>query len=387
MKTFSFVEDYLEVLNGDRDLVTGKLHGLFLDTPPIVNLARYDVKILDSMSQQTQCGNALTDRQAELACKMIVKYKKQLAAKGIDVAPIENPMYRMPLRIIDRRKLIKLEAQHIVLKFPFETKLIDQIRDMAKDSAGRWKWQSEAKEWQVALTETNVVAVCGIGKANDFEIDPELIKLEDAITKIESQPYAIELTQQFGKLVITNAQKTLIDAVVNECALAFDNLHLLIDKSATFGYTVDDLLCQSLVTKHGSRITNLIIAQETKFAPTNDDSIFQDIINYAELVNRYPIYVYEPDMSGRLYENFVKKFFNNEHIIQTQTLAADVNTATTKVIYFNKYNAKWNKAVPLLISGQGMMHGGEKTLLLQQAEKVVYFATEVYNVNTMKRKH
>jgi hypothetical protein len=39
----------------------------------------------------------------------------------------------------------------------------------------------------------------------------------------------------------------------------------------------------------------------------------------------------------------------------------------------------WDQPIPLLVSGQGMMHGGEKTLLLQRAEKVVYFATEVYN--------
>ena len=46
----------------------------------------------------------------------------------------------------------------------------------------------------------------------------------------------------------------------------------------------------------------------------------------------------------------------------------------------------WDQPVPLLISGQGMMHGGEKTLLLQRAEKVVYFAAEVYNIRNMQRK-
>jgi hypothetical protein len=39
--------------------------------------------------------------------------------------------------------------------------------------------------------------------------------------------------------------------------------------------------------------------------------------------------------------------------------------------------------IPLLVSTQGMMFGGEKSLLLQRAEKVVFFAEDVY---TSKKK-
>jgi hypothetical protein len=92
-------------------------------------------------------------------------------------------------------------------------------------------------------------------------------------------------------------------------------------------------------------------------------------------------------MSERLYKNFVTQFFNPEEIYQIQTLKPKELEANKKVLYFNKFNARWDQPVKLLISGQGMMHGGDKTILLQQAEKVVYFATEVYNVTTMKRKH
>jgi hypothetical protein len=35
--------------------------------------------------------------------------------------------------------------------------------------------------------------------------------------------------------------------------------------------------------------------------------------------------------------------------------------------------------IPLLISGAGMLFGGDKQLMIQQAEKVVYCATDVYN--------
>ena len=105
-------------------------------------------------------------------------------------------------------------------------------------------------------------------------------------------------------------------------------------------------------------------AQETKFAPTNDESVFQDLIKYANIVNRYPIYVYEPDMSERLYKDFCSRYFIEEDIYRTQTLKNSNSLSKARVIYFNKYTASWDQPVPLLISGQGMMHGGEKTLLL-----------------------
>jgi hypothetical protein len=94
MRKFSSVEDYIEVINGDRDATTGRLYGLFDSRPPIINLARYDVQILDSMSQATQSGRSLTDKQADLAVKIVLKYRKQLERQDIDVSPVETPNFR-----------------------------------------------------------------------------------------------------------------------------------------------------------------------------------------------------------------------------------------------------------------------------------------------------
>jgi hypothetical protein len=113
MKTFTYVEDYLEVINGDRDPATGKIYGLFDSTQPIVSLARYDVQVLASMSAATQSGRALTDRQAELAVKIIQKYRKQLEKLDIDIAPIESPQFRLGVRTIDRRRLLYIQDDHI----------------------------------------------------------------------------------------------------------------------------------------------------------------------------------------------------------------------------------------------------------------------------------
>lgn len=386
MRKFSSVEDYIEIINGDRDAVTGRLYGLFDSRPPIVSLARYDVQILDSMSQATQSGRSLTDKQADLAVKIVLKYRKQLERQEIDVSPVENPQFRLGIRQIDRRKLLYVEDNSIVLKFPYDTTLINDLRDLAKISQGRWRFDANNRAWSLALTETNVVAANGFAQNHKFEIAPEFARFIEAVEACEQQPYEIKLVKTDNDLTIINAARTLRESINNLCGLEANNLDQLVDMSSVYGYTVDEQLQIDVALKYNARICNLMTAQETKFAPNSDAAVFEDVIRYADIVNRYPVYVYEPDMSGRLLENFVQKYFDQEHVYQAQTLKRPKDTVDKRVVYFNKFSASWNQPIPLLISGQGMMHGGEKSLLIQEAEKVVYFATEVYNIHTMKNK-
>ena len=385
MKQFPYVEDYLEVINGDRDPVTGKLHGLFDSTPPIINLARYDVNIVASMSSNTQTGHALTDRQAEIACKIILKYRKQLATHSISVDPVESPVFRIPLRTIDRRKLMTLVDNEICLKFPFETKLIDQVRDMTKDRQGHWRWSDASKEWRLGLTETNLVTAVGIGRMNQFEIDPELLELEQRILDIEATPYEIKLVKTNNQLSITNMPPSLSDYIESELGgLNSNNIVKLIDHASILGYSVDRVLEYTVTKDHPPRVFNLMLGREHRFSPQTDADVLEDIIYYAELTNRWPIYVYEPDMSDKLYKGFVEKYFAPDQVYKSTSNKKQPEVEGKRVVFFNKYAANWEFDIPLLLSSAGMMHGGEKTMLLQRAKKVVYFAAQVYN-NTKGR--
>ena len=79
MMKYTTVEDYLEVIAGLKDPVTLKNNpnnnwfGVF---EPIISLARYDTDVLNSMSTTASEGRALTERQGELAVKIVVKYIK-----------------------------------------------------------------------------------------------------------------------------------------------------------------------------------------------------------------------------------------------------------------------------------------------------------------------
>lgn len=385
MKTFTYVEDYLEVINGDRDPVTGKSYGLFDNTPPIVSLARYDVQILSSMSGATLEGKSLTDKQAELAVKIILKYRKQLEKLDIDVGPVETPKFRLGIRQIDRRRLLLVENDHIVLRFPYDVKLISDIRDLAKISQGSWQFQSDSRAWKLALTETNVVAAHGFATNNNFEIDLNFNQYLDAVLEVEKQPYQIQLTLNNGNIQITNAHNSLIESVSNWCKLDQSNIDLLVDHSSIYGYTVSTEIIDNITNKYNARICNLMLSKDSKFTPNSDYLVYKDVIEYVKVSQRYPIYVYEPDLSERLLNNFVRQFFNEDEIHHVRDLKKAATTVDKKVIYFNKYKAEWDQSINLLISGHGMMHGGEKSLLLQQAKKIVYFATEVYNSTNTRR--
>lgn len=384
MKKFSYVEEYLEVINGDRDPASGKIYGLFDSTSPIVSLARYDVQVLASMSAATQSGRALTDRQAELAVKIILKYRKQLEKLDIDVSPVETPQYRLGIRTIDRRRLLYIEDDRVVLKFPYETKLIDDLRDLAKISQGAWAFDSGNRAWRLAITETNIVAAHGFAENHQFEIADEFKSYFQAIINCEQIPYEIKLVESDSGFVIENAANSLTQAVNDYCGFDRSNRDWLVDNSPIYGYTVDESIVTAISAEYSPRICNLMLAHESKFKPDSDSTVLKDVVHYAETTGRYPIYVYEPDMSSRLYKNFVEQYFGPDDIYCVQKLKSEESLVHKKVIYFNKYTAGWNQPVPLLISGQGMMHGGEKSLLLQRAEKIVYFATEVYNNKSKK---
>lgn len=385
MKTFPYVEDYLEVINGDRDPISGKPYGLFSDTPPIISLARYDVQIINSMSTSTLEGKALTDKQAELALKIIFKYKKQLEKLAIDIGPISNPQFRLGVRQIDRRRMLYIDNDKIVLKFPYDTKLIDNIRDLAKISQGRWNFCAEPKIWQLSITETNVIAAHGFATNHQFEISESFKAYLDTVLECEKIPHEIKLTKIDNQLTITNAAPSLIEAINNWCGFDSSNIDLLVDAAPVYGYTVDKDIEDNIISNYSPRIYNLMTAIESKFSPTVQYELVDDIVKYAKITGRYPIYVYEPDLSDRLLDNFVRQNFEDDEIYRVRDLKKVSPAIHKKVIYFNKYTAQWDQPIPLLISGQGMMHGGEKSMLLQRAEKIVYFATEVYNNKNNRR--
>ena len=395
MKTFTYVEEYLLLLNGNLDPITGKAGYMMFPNASLISLARYDVKVISSMCGSIMDNRPLTDKQGELACKIILKYRRQFAnlyrtngadsIHGIDVSPVEKPRYQLGLRTIDRRRLFYIEKDKIILKFPFEPKLVDAVRDKTKVSSGRWRFINEekTKHWSIALTEPNFKTCLEFARANEFDIAPEVFDIEKKL--LATELYRLDLDHdEEGNPFIHNAPQTILDFVDSRGGMNIDNIINLVDLSTVLHYGVDPKYEKIITKDYSPRVYNLLRQNNIKFAPSLQKSILDDLFIYANITNRFPIYVYEPNLSDELRDTFVYGYFNEDEVLIVPRDNNPIDTAGKKVVYFTKYRATWPDRIPLLVTNAGMMHGAEKTLLLQRAEKVVYFAAEVYNVYTSK---
>ena len=117
--TYSHVEDYIELIAGYKDVNGRSKYSIFQLPESPISLARYDVKVLESFGEQCRNGTAFTDRQAKLAVDLVVKYERQLFKLKVDITPVKvQPVFRVPLREIDRTTRVWIEDDQIKMRFP-----------------------------------------------------------------------------------------------------------------------------------------------------------------------------------------------------------------------------------------------------------------------------
>ena len=378
--THPHVEDYIEIIAGYREPSGKSNYSIFTVGTSPINLARYDMKIIPSLAELTLGGRGYTDRQAKLAAELVIKYERQLFKLGIDVGPVHDPQYRIPLREIDRSNRVWLENDNINIKFPYKVDVIELIRTESKSSKGSIKWDHNKKYWIADLTEYNLNWVYAFSKTHNFEIDTALQLLMDQLLVVEQTPHKIEL-QATDTLVIANAHESLTDYIKeNLGGFSLDNLLPLVDSAPILGYTVEKIIEETVIEAYGTRFWSLCANRELKATTTTDHSLVKNIAEYAHATNRFPIFVYEPDLSNRLLNEFNKYFPEQVYYVTDQQITNfDLDV---KVIYTTKIPKTPVKRIPLMVSSAGMMYGGDRQIWIQTAEKVVYFTKDVYNKNS-----
>lgn len=370
---FKYVEDYLEFIAG----YSNGQSGLVWITPQIktINLARYDVKIVDSMSSHTLFGGALTDKQAELVVKLILKYKRQLTANGIDIAPVEtNPQFRLPIRRIDRTKALYIEDGKMRMRFPYDQKMIDAIREFKVTSKGSAEWLAKDKVWQFGITEYNVNWLVTWANANGFSIDSEIQTMFEQVLESERTPYAIQLTQVCGTYEITNASESLQQYVDERCG---NDLIKLIDASGLLGYTIEPDLLEEASHKYGTALEYIGTRRKIHLQPLSDPNLWDWVLDYAELTQRYPICVYSPGE-----RTFDLSRFNEQDIVyfdHNGKTKSDYNPYDVKIVYAKKIPATWDFPIPMLVTTNELMHAGKKMDWINRAEKIVYWTNTIIN--------
>ena len=382
--TYPHVEDYIEIVAGYKDVTGKNKYSIFQLPESPINLARYDVKVLESFAEQCQRNTGFTDKQAKLATDLVVKYERQLFKLGVDITPVKtNAEFRNPLREIDRTSRVWVEEDAIKLRFPYIVEVINALKEEAKSSRGAIKWQHDKKYWAADLTEYNVNWVYTFAQEHKFDIDPSLTCLMDLLLAAERTPYKIELRADADLLSINKAHDALTEYVNEHLGgLTTDNLLTLVDNAPILGYTVDRVIEEVVIEAYGTRFWSLCTNRELKVDTMTDHSLVKNIADYAHATNRFPIFVYEPDLSDRLLNEFNKYFVGHMVRLNNQKTTTITIDPDVKVIYCTKIPKHSFDRIPLMVSSAGMMYGGDRQMWIQTAEKVVYFTKDVYNKNT-----
>ena len=340
--TFDFVENYIEFIGGFRSYENQPLM-LFETVEPPISLARYDVKIINSLSIQTgELNQPYTDKQADLAVKLIEKYKRQLFNLSPSVVlPSKLDNFRLGIRQIDRSKTVVLEDNHILVKFPYNTELIGTVRKLVTDSIGSVRFNSDTKVWHMDLTEWMVNWVMTVLPKYEFTIDPRIAQIYDRILQCENQNYKIILRQGADKFYLENANQSLVNYIDrNLGGFGLDNLLVLADNAHTLCYELDQCIIDD-VKNHFASYEKFILDRKIN-AHLNEHSI-DLILEYAKLTNRLPMYFYN-----------------------THTPKKD----TPDMIYIN--NKVSESVTPkLLVTQTDVMIGIKKQTWLATAEKII----------------
>lgn len=365
MKQYTTVEDYIELLAGYEP---GAQNWSIGPSKQNISMARYDVSIVESMAFATNFQQtALTDRQAALAVNLILKYRRQFASIGIDVSPVENPVYRKPVRTIDRQKSIWIENDKILVRFPYSELLIKNLKDINVNGQGSAKFDNTSKTWKVDITEYTVNYLVTMGQTNGFTICPELLTMFELVLECEVVPYEIKLIETPEGYTVTNAADSLLDYINTHLG---NDLIRLIDAAGVLGYTVDEKLLNKTDLGRDSILSKIALEHELHLE--QEDNTFNDILDYAEMTNRYPVCIWNPNIMAN---DDLSRFKPEEIVFFDQngkTATSNYDPYNVKLVYARKIPDSWTFPIPLLVSTQQMMYGGRKLNWLNLAEKIIY---------------
>ena len=353
-------------------------------------LASYDNRIIQSIYNQVTFQNiALTDKQAELCVKLIEKYTRQFRRAGIDnfkQLDSATRCFRFPIREIDRTCSIVLEDNKIVAKFPYDIKIISSIKRSGEKIAGSADWDKNKKIWVFDLTEPYVTFVVNLGREYDFEIDSKLLEIYDRITNENWDQFRIKLIERNGKYTIQNAPDSLKEYINTNVG---NDIIKLVDYSGICGYEVDNNVAVQFKQAHTDTVSQCLLDRHIWLDPAKHS--FDDIINYAELTNRFPVTTYDTLGNWRtdtnfshlrkrfldLYERFGPLYHHNT-TLPDDWLYKNADSKKAKIKIYNTVTSEmFEDRIPLLISCQNFNYGSLRMKMFEKSDKIVYHCTKL----------
>ena len=141
----------------------------------------------------------------------------------------------------------------------------------------------------------------------------------------------------------------------------------LADLGSELGYTVSDSLWEEVDRIAGADIS--VFIRKSSYELIGDFEQIPRLFAYAQLVNRLPMIVFDPSASGSD-QNYLELL--GAENVAVQGNKNKINATDAPVIWTHKVMRELDN-IPLLVSHVGLLAGAEKSLMVQNSRKIIYF--------------
>jgi hypothetical protein len=156
-----------------------------------VQMNPFDSKLIYSFQDQIFRGNGFTEKQANLAIKILRRQKVKLdQVVGQDIGRfLDIPTFRLSRRTVNSNKRLTVETHELygkVIKaeFPFNEEIVQSIREKRPNFFFA-QWDKEEKAWIFSLDERSLKFWINASKKYEFSFDEEIENYFSQVSNIE----------------------------------------------------------------------------------------------------------------------------------------------------------------------------------------------------------
>lgn len=175
-----------------------------------------DFTACDSFFNVITDGSLLTENQQKYIIRVLDKYSLFAANNGLDYQElISSPIWKNPVRIIDKSKKVWIEEEkgHLWIQFKFPYQLKDEFEkevESKKEGKAYSVWDHERRIRSLLLYNANLLSVNEFVTKHRFEIDETFMNALAQWEEVLAQQENIFLHSEIvdGKVILKNATET-----------------------------------------------------------------------------------------------------------------------------------------------------------------------------------
>jgi hypothetical protein len=265
-------------------------NGQWVWEPPFKLSTSFEDNFIQSVSNQIDRGEALTEKQANLALKLLHKVEpdliKYFKTKTWD---LNHPSFKKPFRALSPVLSVETDRStvpaKIIVRFPYMENLVKLIKEYKNTKGyGTAEWSPEVKAWLFSLTEANIKFINDTVVPEGFKTDDEFKEYVAQIEKIENNLENIipMVVLEDGQVRFKNTHPSIpqpkTDDVIKACLLAKKyGINVFDEKLDAIINDKNTSLVTRAVLEHSNKIEPLWISRE--LVPISE---FKDIVEHAQ---------------------------------------------------------------------------------------------------------